>query len=72
MLIILDANGVKHKWDLESEKWVVYEEYEKSKETSKEESQKSTKESSEEESQESKESFEKVAGIYSFCTFAQP
>ena len=52
MLIILDANGVKHKWDLETEKWVVYEESEKSKETSKEESQKSTKESSEEESEE--------------------
>ena len=48
MLMILDANGVKHKWDLETEKWVVYEESEKSKETSKEESQKSTKESSEE------------------------
>lgn len=47
-----DANGVKHKWDLESEKWVVCEESEKSKETSKEESQKSTKESSEEESEE--------------------
>ena len=52
MLMILDANGVKHKWDLEAEKWVVYEESEKSKETSKEESQKSTKESSEEESEE--------------------
>ena len=45
--MILDANGVKHKWDLETEKWVVYEESEKSKETSKEESQKS-KESSKE------------------------
>ena len=51
-LIILDANGVKHKWDLETEKWVVYEESEKSKEISEEESQKSTKESSEEESEE--------------------
>ena len=45
--MVLDANGVKHKWDLETEKWVVYEESEKSKETSKEESQKS-KESSKE------------------------
>ena len=53
--MILDANGVKHKWDLETEKWVVYEESEKSKETSKEESQKSTKESSEEEESEEDE-----------------
>ena len=34
--MILDANGVKHKWDLEAEKWVVYEESENSKETSEE------------------------------------
>ena len=33
--MILDANGVKHKWDLKTEKWVVYEE---SKETSAKES----------------------------------
>ena len=43
---------MKHKWDLETEKWVVHEESEKSKETSEKESQKSTKESSEEESEE--------------------
>ena len=48
-LFIIDANGVKHKWDLETEKWVVYEE---SKESSKEESQKSKEFSEEEESEE--------------------